>query len=74
MLASGAIMEEKSGFERPAYFLNDGVRYDIPKYDWHGSYGHEKNKNISYEETIAGDCTFEFSEHHEIVRKSSRNL
>lgn len=69
MIKYGAIMEEKSGFERPAYFLNDGDRYEIPKYDWLGSYGHKKNKNLNYEEKIAGDCRFEFSEHHVVVRK-----
>lgn len=67
MLSSGAIMEEKAGFERPGFFITDGNRYEVPKYDFYGFYGHERNQNIKYEKIISGDHKFKFSDHHKIV-------
>lgn len=56
------------GFERPAYFLTVKNRFEIPKYDFHGFYGHQKNKLSKYEEEISKDCNFDFYGHHEAVR------
>lgn len=67
-------MEEKAGFERPGFFLTDGTRCEVPKYDFYGSYGHERNTDRKYEETLAGDFKFEFSDHHEIVKSLNLNL
>lgn len=67
MLAAGAIMEEKAGFERPGFFIRDGGRYEVCKYDWYGSYGHEKNKDQKYEKMLSGDYKFEHSDYHKIV-------
>lgn len=69
MLAAGALMEEKAGLERPGLFINDGGHFEVPKYDWYGSYGHERNKNQTYEKKLEGDYKFEHSDYHKIVSK-----
>lgn len=68
MIASGAVMEEKLGWERPGFFLKD-VQVLVPKYDWQGSYGNEKNDQNLYRQIIHGDSKYSFSDHHNLVRK-----
>lgn len=67
MIAAGALMEEKAGFERPGLFISDGGNYEVPEYDWYGSYGNERNKNQTYEKKLDGDYKFEHSDYHKIV-------
>lgn len=59
---------KKKGFERPGYYISEGIAA-VQKYDWYGYYGREKNKNVSYVEKLAGDYQFEFSQHHDLVRR-----
>lgn len=64
-LNAGAVMEEKSGWERPAFFFDETVK--IPEYDWYGAYGHASNTDKTYVEILKGDQTYNFSRHHDRV-------
>ncbi|KAG5682277.1 hypothetical protein PVAND_011640 [Polypedilum vanderplanki] len=68
----GAVMEEKSGFERPGYYIHDGIA-PVQKYDYYGYYGREKNKNTCYAEKLAGDYKFEFSDHHDLISEEAHS-
>lgn len=62
----GAVMEERSGYERPGYYIHEDTA-PVQKYDWYGYYGNEKNKNTSYADALKGDYKFTFSDHHDLV-------
>lgn len=68
MIQNGAIMEEKQGYERPAYFYKDKAPILIPPYDWYGAYDHTPNSDKKYIQIVSGDQTYGFSEHHQQVR------
>lgn len=65
MIASGAIMEECQGFERPSYFCETDA--PVQPYDWHGFYGHTLNGDNAYATILQGDMKYETSEHHQKV-------
>lgn len=62
-------MEEKQGWERPGFFLKNEVASVLP-YDWYGNYGYTKHESYPYEEKLLGDCSYEFSEHHNLVSRN----
>lgn len=64
---AGAVMEEKLGFERPAFFYKEKAPIHIPSYDWHGAYGHAINTDKTYVDILKGDQTYDFSHHHDRV-------
>lgn len=68
ILNGGAVMEEKQGFERPAFFFNGTAPIVIPPYDWYGAYDHARNTDKAYTNILSGDQTYGFSEHHHRVR------
>lgn len=68
MVQYGAVMEERQGWERPGYFLKEGVAV-VQSYDWYGAYGNKKNFNTFYEDQLKADYTFGFPEHHDLVIK-----
>ncbi|XP_046739990.1 sarcosine dehydrogenase, mitochondrial isoform X1 [Diprion similis] len=67
LLKEGAVMEERQGWERPGWFLSEGT-VQIPPYDYYGSYGSPKNENDKYSKLLQQDYTFNFPEHHRIIR------
>lgn len=66
-MESGAVFEEKQGWERPGWFLKKGTA-PVQKYDWYGSYGTPHNQETQYENLLKGDHTFGFSKHHHMAR------
>jgi len=64
----GCFFEERQGWERPGYFTESPCPFQ--PYDYYGQYGHERNRDISYKEALAGDYSFGFSAHHEKVLKT----
>lgn len=70
LVLNGAIMEEKRGVERPAFFYKEKAPIKIPAYDWYGAYGHALNKDKTYLRIVQGDETYAFSKHHEQVMNS----
>lgn len=67
VLRKGAVMEEKSGWERPSYFLMDQEGPAVQPYDWYGCYGHKKNENTAYTDQLASESNFDFSNVHNLV-------
>jgi sarcosine dehydrogenase len=67
MVNEGAVMEQRQGWERPAWYLKDGTAPILP-YDYYGNYGSKKNESHKYEEILSQDHTFNFPVHHENVR------
>lgn len=67
MISKGAVMEEKQGWERPGYFLQNEI-VTVPKYDWYGNYGHGKHETNVYLDKLLGEHKYEFSDNHELVR------
>ena len=59
-------MEERQGWERPGWYLNEGTARLLP-YDYYGSYGTTKNENDKYAQILAGDHTFDFPAHKDNV-------
>lgn len=72
LIQNGAVMEEKCGWERAAWFCEEKSPVIIPAYDWYGAYGHAKNTDKTYVNLVKGDQTYGFSEHHDRVRDSLR--
>lgn len=68
LIANGAFMEEKQGYERPAFFLTDGTQVEVPSYDYYGNYGYKRNDSSKHLELLKGDCQYGFSAHHSLVR------
>lgn len=66
MVANGAVMHQSLGWEQPDYFIKDTTA-PVRGYDWYGNYDHVRNPDKRYEKQLEGDCTFEFSKHHELV-------
>lgn len=66
LLKSGAVFEEMQAYERPGWFLPQGMA-PIPPYDWYGSYGTKKNADKRYENLIKGEHSFRFSKHHLVI-------
>lgn len=60
-------MEEKQGYERPAFFLTDGTQVEVPPYDYYGNYGHKVNRDSKHIHLLEGDCQYNFSAHHSLV-------
>lgn len=65
MVASGAIMEECQGYERPGFYYNG--KASVQPYDWYGNYGHTLNDDNAYLTVMEGDMKYEFSDYHHIV-------
>ena len=63
-------MEEKSGWERPGFYLKDG-QAPVQSYDWYGFYGNKKNENTCYTEKLAGEYSFDFSEHQDLIEEEA---
>ncbi|KAJ8941399.1 hypothetical protein NQ314_010399 [Rhamnusium bicolor] len=70
LIASGAVMEEALGWERPAYFIKDRTA-PVRGYDWYGNYGHVNNEDKRYEKELEGDLTFKFSKHHDVIQEEA---
>lgn len=66
LVADGAVMEEKQGWERPGYYIR-GDTTTVQPYDWYGNYGHNKNADTKYEELLKKEYRFGFSENHNLV-------
>jgi sarcosine dehydrogenase len=66
LVASGAVMEQAQGWERPGYFIKDRTA-PVQAYDWYGCYGHVNNEDKRYEHELEGDYTFGFLKHHDLV-------
>lgn len=67
ILNEGAVMEEKHGYERPAFFYKEKAPVHIPAYDWYGAYDHEINTVRTYLDILQGDQKYGFSDHHNRV-------
>lgn len=67
LVLSGAVMEERHGWERPGFFYNEKAPINIPPYDWYGAYDHKLNTDKTYLRIVRGDETYEFSAHHDRV-------
>lgn len=74
MLAYHAVMEERHGWERPGYFLEDKITNSnsktsapVKSYDWYGSYGYKKSEDQRYVERLKGEYKFGFPDCHDIV-------
>lgn len=67
LILNGAVMEEKHGWERPAFFYKEKAPINIPAYDWYGANGHAVNKDKTYRRMVKGDESYNFSEHHNQV-------
>ena len=64
--------QERLGWERPGWFAL-GSKPRLNEYDYYGAY--ENKRNISeYEDLLTKDLTFDFPEHHDIVREIPRHL
>ncbi|XP_018560905.1 sarcosine dehydrogenase, mitochondrial [Anoplophora glabripennis] len=70
LVASGAVMESALSWERPAYFIKDRTA-PVRGYDWGGNYGHVINEDKRYEKELEGDCTFDFSKHHQLIKEEA---
>jgi sarcosine dehydrogenase len=66
LVASGAVMEQAQGWERPGYFIKDRTA-PVRGYDWYGYYDHVDNEDKRYEQELEGDYTFGFSKHHDLI-------
>ncbi|XP_023012335.2 sarcosine dehydrogenase [Leptinotarsa decemlineata] len=70
MVASGAVMEEALGWERPAYFIKDRTA-PVRSYDWYGHYDHVPNEDTRYVDELRGDLTFDFSKHFDLIKEEA---
>ncbi|XP_012280472.1 sarcosine dehydrogenase, mitochondrial isoform X2 [Orussus abietinus] len=70
LIKSGAVMENSHGWERPGWFLLKGTA-DILQYDYYGNYGTSKTENYNYATIIEKERTFDFPEHHEIIKQEA---
>lgn len=70
VLNGGAVMEEKHGYERPAFFYKEKAPVNIPPYDWYGAYEHAINSDKTYLHILQGDQKYDFSDHHHRVMTS----
>uniref|UniRef100_A0A1Y1MDL9 Sarcosine dehydrogenase, mitochondrial n=1 Tax=Photinus pyralis TaxID=7054 RepID=A0A1Y1MDL9_PHOPY len=66
LVANGAVMEQSQGWEVPGFYIKDSTA-PVRVYDWHGFYDHVDNPDKRYEKQLEGDCTFEFSKHHDLI-------
>lgn len=67
LMKNGAVMEEKQGHERPAFFYEEKAPINIPSYDWYGAYDHAINTDTTYLSILKADQTYDFSKHHDRV-------
>lgn len=67
LVASGAVMEQAQGWERPGYFVKDRTA-PVRGYDWYGHYDHVPNSDKRYVNELVEDHTWGFSKHQEVVR------
>ncbi|XP_055319034.1 sarcosine dehydrogenase, mitochondrial-like [Sitodiplosis mosellana] len=67
LVLNGAVMEEKQGYERPAFFYKEKAPINIPPYDWFGAYDHPVNSDKTYMRILKGDQKYDFSDHHERI-------
>ncbi|OXA46595.1 Sarcosine dehydrogenase, mitochondrial [Folsomia candida] len=67
----GCFYQERQGWERPGYFVESPC--PVQPYDYYGQYGHTRNSDITYKETLAGEYSFGFSKHQEIIRQEALN-
>ncbi|ALC38829.1 CG6385 [Drosophila busckii] len=66
MLKANAFMEEKQGWERPGFFLQQPAA--VLPYDWYGSYEHSRHVDSEYERVLEGDLKYNsFSDHHKLI-------
>lgn len=61
-------MEQSLGWEQPSYYIKDSTA-PVRGYDWYGNYDHVINPDKRYEKQLAGDVSFDFSKHHDLVSK-----
>lgn len=71
MLRHGAYMEERHGYERPAFFVDPSAQPVVQPYNWYGAYSNKPLENTKYIEVLNGDLKYEFSDHHNLVSKFS---
>lgn len=70
MVASGAFMEEKYGFERPAFFKPELAPIIVHPYDWYGIYDSKRNEDTKYVDVMKGDKTYVLSKNHDLVKRN----
>ncbi|CAH1128501.1 unnamed protein product [Ceutorhynchus assimilis] len=71
LVASGAVMEEALGWERPAYFITEDRTAPLRGYDWYGNYDHVRNKDQRYEKELEKDLTFGFSKNIDLIQNEA---
>ncbi|XP_030759999.1 sarcosine dehydrogenase, mitochondrial isoform X2 [Sitophilus oryzae] len=71
LVASGAVMEEALGWERPAYFIKEDRTAPVRGYDWYGNYDHVVNTDQRYVKELEKDLTFDFSRNHDIIKEEA---
>ncbi|KAF7276911.1 hypothetical protein GWI33_009661, partial [Rhynchophorus ferrugineus] len=71
LVASGAVMEEALGWERPAYFIKEDRTAPVRGYDWYGNYDHVANSDQRYVNELEKDLTFDFSKNHDTIQEEA---
>ncbi|CAB0037881.1 unnamed protein product [Trichogramma brassicae] len=71
LLKSGAVMEERQGWERPGWYLSDESTAPVPAYDYYGSYGTTRHQGNRYIDLLAQDHTFDFPPHFDNIREEA---
>lgn len=67
MLKNGAYMEQKHGYERPAFFLDASKPPLVQPYNWYEAYDNKPYEDRKYVDVLKGDLKYEFSDHHNLV-------
>ncbi|XP_072386049.1 sarcosine dehydrogenase, mitochondrial [Diabrotica undecimpunctata] len=70
LVASGAVMEEALGWERPSYFVKDRTA-PVKPYDWYGYYDHVLNTDTRYKKELESELTYGFSRSHDLVKEEA---
>ncbi|KAH1022200.1 hypothetical protein HUJ04_011631 [Dendroctonus ponderosae] len=70
-VASGAVMEEALGWERPAYFIQEDRTAPVRGYDWYGNYDHVRHTDQRYVKELEKDLTFGFSKNFDLIKSEA---
>ncbi|ENN80978.1 hypothetical protein YQE_02609, partial [Dendroctonus ponderosae] len=71
LVASGAVMEEALGWERPAYFIQEDRTAPVRGYDWYGNYDHVRHTDQRYMKELEKDLTFGFSKNFDLIKSEA---
>lgn len=69
---AGCVFQERQGWERPAWF-GEGVA-PVQEYDWYGAYNTPLSADQRYNDSINGDCSFDFPAHHDLVNPPKHTM